>query len=32
MHRQPEDDVLDFWSAAGRIGIGRDITVFLQAS
>ena len=30
IHRRPVADVLAFWTAAGRLGIGRDITVFLQ--
>jgi len=30
IHQQPVDDVLAFWSAAGRIGIGRDLTCFLK--
>jgi len=32
IHRQPKDDVLVFWSAVGRLGVGRNITAFLQAS
>lgn len=30
IHRQPTAAVLDFWSAAGRIGVGRDLTAFLK--
>ena len=30
IHRQPMDAALEFWSAAGRLGIGRDITCFLK--
>jgi 2-polyprenyl-3-methyl-5-hydroxy-6-metoxy-1,4-benzoquinol methylase len=29
IHRQPIDDVLNFWSSAARLGLGRDITAFL---
>lgn len=30
IHNQPIEDVLSFWSAAGKLGIGRDITAFLR--
>lgn len=30
IHKQPIDDVINFWSAFARIGVGRDITAFLQ--
>ena len=30
IHEQPIDDVLRFWSAAAKLGIGRDITAFLK--
>ncbi len=32
IHRQPTDAVLEFWAAAGRLGIGRDLTCFLKRS
>ncbi|CAM8664023.1 SmtA SAM-dependent methyltransferases [Oxalobacteraceae bacterium] len=30
LHGQPIETLLEFWSAAGRLGVGRDITVFLR--
>ena len=30
VHAQPIDDVIRFWSAAARLGFGRDITAFLR--
>ena len=30
IHKQPIEDVLRFWSAAAKMGIGRDITAFLR--
>jgi 2-polyprenyl-3-methyl-5-hydroxy-6-metoxy-1,4-benzoquinol methylase len=30
IHRQPMDAALEFWAAAGRLGVGRDISVFLK--
>ena len=30
IHRQPMDAALKFWAAAGRLGVGRDISVFLK--
>ena len=30
IHQQPMVDVIRFWSAAAKLGIGRDITVFLK--
>ena len=30
IHSQPIEDVINFWSAAAKIGIGRDITTFLK--
>ena len=30
IHQQPISDVLNYWAAAGRLGIGRDITAFFQ--
>lgn len=30
IHRQPIDDVIQFWSAAAKLGIGRDMTAFLK--
>lgn len=30
IHQQPIEDVLGFWSATARLGIGRDITAFLR--
>lgn len=30
INEQPVEDVVRFWSAAAKIGIGRDITVFLR--
>jgi 2-polyprenyl-3-methyl-5-hydroxy-6-metoxy-1,4-benzoquinol methylase len=30
IYRQPMDAALEFWSAAGRLGIGRDMTCFLK--
>lgn len=30
IHAQPIDDVIRFWSAAAKLGLGRDITAFLQ--
>jgi 2-polyprenyl-3-methyl-5-hydroxy-6-metoxy-1,4-benzoquinol methylase len=30
IHKQPIEDVLNFWSAAAKLGIGRDITAFLK--
>lgn len=30
IHNQPMDLVVKFWSNAGRLGIGRDITAFLK--
>lgn len=32
IQQQPEEAVLNFWSSAGRLGIGRDITGFLKVS
>lgn len=30
IHQQPIEDVINFWSACGKVGIGRDLTVFLS--
>ena len=30
LHQQPIDDVMEFWSAAAKLGIGRNITAFLR--
>ncbi|UCV10584.1 class I SAM-dependent methyltransferase [Dechloromonas denitrificans] len=30
IHKQPLEDVVSFWSAAAKLGLGRDITVFLR--
>jgi 2-polyprenyl-3-methyl-5-hydroxy-6-metoxy-1,4-benzoquinol methylase len=30
IYRQPMDAALEFWSAAGRLGVGRDMTCFLK--
>jgi 2-polyprenyl-3-methyl-5-hydroxy-6-metoxy-1,4-benzoquinol methylase len=30
IHEQPIEDVLSFWSAAAKLGIGRNITAFLR--
>jgi len=30
IHEQPIEDVLRFWSAIAKLGIGRDITAFLR--
>ncbi len=30
IHQQPAADVIRFWSAAARLGLGRDITAFLK--
>lgn len=30
IHKQPIEDVLRFWSATAKLGIGRDITAFLR--
>lgn len=30
IHRQPIAAVVEYWAAAGRLGVGRDITVFLK--
>lgn len=30
IHEQPIDDVIQFWSSAAKIGLGRDITAFLR--
>ena len=30
IHRSPLQDVVAYWAAAARLGIGRDITAFLQ--
>ena len=30
IHAQPVADVIQFWSAAAKIGLGRDITAFLR--
>jgi SAM-dependent methyltransferase len=30
IHEQPLDDVVGFWSAAAKVGCGRDITAFLR--
>jgi hypothetical protein len=30
INEQPIEDVIRFWSAAGKLGIGRDITAFLR--
>jgi 2-polyprenyl-3-methyl-5-hydroxy-6-metoxy-1,4-benzoquinol methylase len=32
IHAQPIDDVIRFWSAAAKLGLGRDITAFLRPS
>jgi len=32
IHAQPTDDVISFWSAAAKLGLGRDITAFLRPS
>lgn len=29
IHHQPMSAILDFWAAAARLGIGRNITAFL---
>jgi hypothetical protein len=31
IHKQPIDNVIQFWSAAAEIGIGRDITAILRS-
>ena len=31
IHENPISDVINFWSAAAKIGLGRDITVFLRS-
>lgn len=30
IHKQPIEDVLRFWSATAKLGLGRDITAFLR--
>ena len=30
IHQQPIKDVIEFWSAAAKIGVGRDLTIFLR--
>lgn len=30
IHEQPVDDVIRFWSATAKLGLGRDITAFLR--
>lgn len=30
IHQQPIEDVINFWSACGKIGVGRDLTIFLS--
>jgi 2-polyprenyl-3-methyl-5-hydroxy-6-metoxy-1,4-benzoquinol methylase len=30
IHKQPIEDVLRFWSATAKVGLGRDITAFLR--
>ncbi|NOR86738.1 MAG: methyltransferase domain-containing protein [Bacteroidales bacterium] len=30
IHKQPIKDVIKFWSAAAKIGVGRDLTIFLR--
>lgn len=30
LHQQPMEDVIRFWSAAAKVGVGRDITAFLR--
>jgi 2-polyprenyl-3-methyl-5-hydroxy-6-metoxy-1,4-benzoquinol methylase len=30
IHEQPVEDVIRFWSAAAKLGLGRDITAFLR--
>lgn len=30
IHKQPIEDVLRFWSATAKLGIGRDITAFIR--
>jgi len=30
LNSQPSDQLLQFWASAGRLGIGRDLTVFLR--
>lgn len=30
IHKQPIEDVIGFWSAAAKLGVGRDITAFLR--
>jgi len=32
LHKQKTEDVIKFWSAAAKLGIGRDITAFLRSS
>jgi 2-polyprenyl-3-methyl-5-hydroxy-6-metoxy-1,4-benzoquinol methylase len=32
INKQPLDDVIQFWSSAAKLGIGRDLTAFLTAS
>lgn len=32
INEQPIDDVIQFWSSAAKIGLGRDITAFLKPS
>ena len=32
IHEQPIEDVISFWSAAAKLGIGRNITAFLKPS
>jgi len=31
LHSQPIHVLMNFWSAAGQLGVGRDITIFLRA-
>lgn len=30
IHKQPIEDVLSFWSATAKLGVGRDITAYLR--
>ena len=30
LHRQPLEDVIRFWSASAKLGVGRDLTAFLS--
>jgi 2-polyprenyl-3-methyl-5-hydroxy-6-metoxy-1,4-benzoquinol methylase len=32
IHERPINDVIQFWSAAAKLGVGRDITAFLRPS